>query len=238
MNKGSVTIFLKLAHKLKGLRNVYAKKSYSQCGEDMIIRHIFNFLDISHPSYLDIGAHHPFMNSNTAHFYLTGSKGVLVEPDPLNCMYLRKYKKNDVCIEAGISEKEGEMDYYVFNSSTLNTFSEEAATRYQKTGIILKKKLRIKVLTPTSIFEQHFKEKVPDFISLDVEGLEWQILNAMRLDFYAPKVICIETVNYSNDGRFEKNYSLINFVKSKGYIVYADTGINTIFILEDLWKKK
>jgi FkbM family methyltransferase len=237
MKSGSITFFSKITHKLKGLRNVYAKKSYSQCGEDMIIRHVFNFLEIPKPDYLDIGAHHPFMNSNTAHFYLNGSKGVLVEPDPVNSFFLRKYRKDDFCIQAGISDKEAEMDYFMFNSSTLNTFSETSAIRYQSMGFQLINKISIKMITPEFVFEKYFSDKAPDLISLDVEGMEIQILNAMQLEKYKPKVICLETVDYSKDGRSAKNYSLIDFVKSKGYVVYADTGINTIFILEQIWKK-
>lgn len=93
------------------------------------------------------------------------------------------------------------------------------------------------MMTPDLIFKKHFSDKAPDFISMDVEGMEFQILKAMNLDKYTPKVICLETVDYSNDGRSEKNTALIDFVKNKGYVVYADTGINTIFILEKIWKK-
>ncbi len=237
MKSGGVTFFSKVVHKLKGLQNVYAKKTYSQCGEDIIIRHVFDILSIPHPSYLDIGAHHPYMNSNTALFYLCGSRGVLVEPDPVNCSYLRKYRKHDVCIQAGISDNESEMDYFMFSSSTLNTFSETSAIRYQSMGFQLINKISIKMITPEFVFEKYFSDKAPDLISLDVEGMEIQILNAMQLEKYKPKVICLETVDYSKDGRSAKNYSLIDFVKSKGYVVYADTGINTIFILEQIWKK-
>ena len=61
---------------------IYAKKSYSQCGEDLIVRYIFDVLRIEHPSYLDIGAHHPFFLNNTALLYEEGSRGVNVEADP------------------------------------------------------------------------------------------------------------------------------------------------------------
>jgi FkbM family methyltransferase len=237
MKSVEITFFSKITHKLKGLQNVYAKKTYSQCGEDIIIRHVFDILSTPQPNYLDIGAHHPYMNSNTALFYQCGSRGVLVEPDPVNCYYLRKYRKNDICIQAGISDNESEMDYFIFNSTTLNTFSESLSLRYQNIGFQLINKIRIKMMSPVSIFEKYFYDKAPDFISLDVEGMELQILKAMNLEKYTPKVICLETVDYSNDGRSEKNMSLIDFVKNKGYIVYADTGINTIFILEKAWKK-
>ena len=57
-------------------------KSYSQSGEDLIIRFIFESLKILKPNYLDIGAFKPFELSNTALFYENGCTGVLVEPNP------------------------------------------------------------------------------------------------------------------------------------------------------------
>lgn len=42
--------------------------SYSQCGEDRILAFIFRSLGIDKPSYLDIGAHHPYMLNNTMYF--------------------------------------------------------------------------------------------------------------------------------------------------------------------------
>lgn len=60
----------------------FAKPSFSQCGEDLILRHLFDQLGIARPTYLDVGAHHPQMLSNTALFSATGSTGINVEPDP------------------------------------------------------------------------------------------------------------------------------------------------------------
>ena len=50
--------------------------SYSQSGEDLIVKHIFENLGVKKPSYLDIGAYHPFHLNNTVIFYLSGSHGI------------------------------------------------------------------------------------------------------------------------------------------------------------------
>jgi hypothetical protein len=65
----------------------HRKVSYSQCGEDIIINFILTCLKIDKPTYMDIGAHHPFRFSNTALFYEAGCHGINIEPDPtyLNC---------------------------------------------------------------------------------------------------------------------------------------------------------
>lgn len=63
--------------------NQFIKKSYSQSGEDLIIKYIFDALGIEKPSYIDVGAYHPYCLSNTSLFYELGSKGINIEPDPM-----------------------------------------------------------------------------------------------------------------------------------------------------------
>jgi len=71
--------------------------SYSQCGEDRILRHIFSVFGIEKPTYLDIGAHHPVALSNTYLFYQKGATGVLVEPNPARYRELVRARPRDVC---------------------------------------------------------------------------------------------------------------------------------------------
>ena len=72
------------------------KVSYSQKGEDLIIKHIFDGLGIVEPSYLDIGAHHPYHISNTALFYKNGSRGINIEPDPDLFVEINRVRKEDI----------------------------------------------------------------------------------------------------------------------------------------------
>ena len=79
----SVSITKKIIDKGYSILNLkrknYKQISYSQCGEDLIMNFIFNNLRIEKPSYIDIGAHHPFWLSNTFFFYKKGSKGINIE---------------------------------------------------------------------------------------------------------------------------------------------------------------
>src|SRR5207244_13514538 len=59
-----------------------AKISYSQYGEDLIVRFALENLRIQHPRYIDIGANQPFSGSNTAIFHESGSRGINIETDP------------------------------------------------------------------------------------------------------------------------------------------------------------
>ena len=78
----------------------------------------------------------------------------------------------------------------------------------------------------------------PDFLSLDVEGLDFDILSSIDYDANYHKVICVETIEYTPDGTGGKNNDIIQFLLSKNYFVFADTFINTIFVHNNFWLLK
>ena len=71
---------------------------------------------------IDIGANHPFMLSNTALFYKRGSRGVNIEPNPLQFAEIRRCRREDTNIMAGIGAERSTMPFYVMSTDTLSTF--------------------------------------------------------------------------------------------------------------------
>ncbi len=218
-------------------RTVYRKASYSQSGEDLIVKFVFDSLGIKKPSYLDIGAHQPYYISNTALLYQNGSRGVNIEPDPNLFTGINRARRKDMNLNCGVGEREGVMDFYVINASTLNTFSKEEVESYSEQGDYkVVKTIPVLVKTVDSILNEYLDGKFPDFLSLDVEGMDEAIIKSIDYDGSCPTVICVETISFSNSGNGVKNNSMVAFLESKGYMVYADTYINTIFVREDKWK--
>ena len=72
-----------------------ARLSFSQNGEDMIVRSALDQLGITKPTYIDIGANDPFYLSNTATSYLRGGNGILAEPIPKRAALLRNQRPRD-----------------------------------------------------------------------------------------------------------------------------------------------
>lgn len=213
---------------LSGIKN--SKKTYSQTGEDIIIRTALNELGIAKPTYLDIGAHHPYYLNNTALFYRQGSRGVNIEPDPSLFENFKKFRKKDINLNIGIADKSGSLILYIISSPTLNTFSEKEAKYYEKLGYPIVDSKKIKVMDINSVFKMYFKKSSPDLLSVDVEGLDYQIVKAIDFKKYSPKIICAETIEFSKDGSGKKDLRISNLLTKKGYKVYADTKINTIYI--------
>lgn len=226
-----------LLKKIKS-ENSFQKKSYSQSGEDLIVKFIFDCLGIIKPSYLDIGAHHPYFISNTALFYEKGSRGINIEPDPVLFFEFLKERKSDVNLNIGISDIDGELDFFVISASTLNTFSKEEAYNYEKEGDFRIKSIeKIKVNTLASIINQYSNGIFPQFLSIDAEGVDEIIIKAIDFEENFPIVICIETISFSTSGNGLKNNDLIQYIESKGYLLYADTNINSIFVKESFWRR-
>jgi FkbM family methyltransferase len=213
----------------------YIKASYSQCGEDLIVRYIFDALAIDRPSYIDIGAHDPEYFSNTALFYKHGSKGINIEPDPKLFKKFLKKRKKDINLNIGISNSESEADFYLMSSPTLNTFSKAEADAYVSHGYSILSIEKVKSYTLNQIISKYCGGQFPDFLSLDVEGLDFSILNSINYEVSIPIVICVETISFSETGQGRKNQQIIDFLVAKGYMIYADTYINTIFVKKDKW---
>ena len=218
--------------------NKWAQKSYSQSGEDLIIKFIFDTLQIKKPTYIDIGAHHPFYLSNTALFYELGSRGINIEPDPTLFKEFLVHRENDVNLNIGVSKEIGNADFYIISSPTLNTFSKEEAENYKNEGdYSITNVINIPINTLKNIIDEKNSGKYPDFLTIDAEGVDELIVKSIDFTQNYPLVICIETLSFSTSGNGIKNVDIINFILSKGYIVYADTHINTIFVKEQVWKR-
>ncbi|MBA4389464.1 MAG: FkbM family methyltransferase [Syntrophus sp. (in: bacteria)] len=219
--------------------NSDGKTSYAQSGEDLIADFILTNLRINNPNYLDIGAHHPSYLSNTYFFYKKGSVGVCIEPDPELYAEIRKKRKNDLCINAGIGvNAASEADFYLMSTRTLNTFSKTEAERYQSYGRqTIEKVVKIPLMMINDILD-NFIDKKLNFVSLDVEGLDYEIIKAFDFDKQRPEVFCIETITYTEDNSEEKEYPIIEYMLENSYMVYADTYINTIFVDKQKWKNR
>ena len=215
------------------------KKSFSQSGEDLILQFIFMWLRIDKPSYIDIGAHHPTYLSNTYLFYENGSSGVCVEPDPFLFEVIRKARKRDICLNVGVGgEGIDKADFYILSSRTLSTFSRKEAQRYASyEGKTIEKVVEIPLVSVNEIIRKHCPQQ-PNLVSLDVEGLDLQILQDFDFNKYNPEVFCIETLTYTEDNTECKLTEIIDFMISKQYFVYADTYLNSIFVSRDAWNKR
>lgn len=213
--------------------------SYSQSGEDVIINFIFKAIELEHPTYLDLGAHHPHRFSNTQLLYQKGSHGVNVEADPSLFAKFLTDRPLDINLNIGVGVgANGTLPFYIMSEPTLNTFSKEEADRCEKMGTHhITNTLQIQLRDVNEIIAENFDGNAPDFVTIDVEGLDFEILKSINLQIYRPAVICIETIAFSEAFDGIKTEDIGTYLIDCGYFLYADTWINSIFVDAKRWRQ-
>lgn len=77
-----------------------------------------------------------------------------------------------------------------------------------------------------------------NFISLDVEGMDLPILQSIDFSACRPQVVCVETLTYTEDKSEQKTGDILSFMSGNGYLNYADTYLNTIFVDRNAWSSR
>jgi FkbM family methyltransferase len=206
------------------------RKSFSQQGEDIVLYHLLHdLMKIQTPTYIDIGAADPVEANNTFLLYWTGGHGVLVEPNPMYVERLRRRRPRDIVVQAGVGVTDAaEADYYVIRGKpTLNTFSPQEADRLRATmgADVVEKVLKMPLISVNRLIATHLG-KAPDLLSIDVEGMDLDILRTLDFATYRPAAIIAETIMM---GASDVNTEIVQFLLSKGYGVRGGSLVNTIF---------
>ncbi len=208
------------------------QSTFSQAGEDAVIKFLLldYGLDLSKISYLDIGARHPTNGSNTFLFYAKGSKGVCVDADKESIPLIRKLRPRDKVLNVGVSDSKKKSGYLYFMEGGGSTIDEEEFKRRKKIDSIENYiSLKIPLLNINTLIKNNFKT-YPTFLSIDIEGLDLLVLKSLNFDKYPISIICVETCIYSEYHIRPKDKSISKFLVSKGYEIYADTYVNTVFV--------
>ena len=151
-----------------------------------------------------------------------------------------KKRKKDIVLNVGVTDGgESEADLFVMSARVLNTFSREEAHKIAAMGTYaIEKVMKLPLVSLGDVIEKHLDGKCPAFLSIDVEGWDERILKKFDWEKYKPAVVCVETLEYAEKRNGNKLISLIEFMVSVGYMVYADTYINTIFVNSVVWSKR
>ena len=198
--------------------------SFSQYNEDILIDSIFN--NKRKGFYVDIGANDPDIFNNTKRFYEKGWHGINIEPNPLLYNKLREKRNNDINLNMGIGPQNIELDFYQMSEDTLSSFSKEILRKNQKMfGAKVIDVRKIKVVPLAEIFDKYVKENIIDFISLDVEGLELEVLRSNNWERYKPRLVLVE-IFYNKD-------LIEEYLKSIGYTLIFFNGTNGLFSADD-----
>jgi FkbM family methyltransferase len=191
----------------------YKKNSYSFNSVDLIINYIFK--DKKKGFYLDVGSQHPVSNNNTFLLFKKGWKGINIDLDKKNIDLFKIARPNDINLNFAISDSEDEVDLFFYHdSSPINTLSKNVSN-FQNAKVSKIKKIQTKILN--NILKNLNIHDHIDYMNIDVEGHENQVLKGFNINKYKPSVISIEYLDLSMKKLEFKNNDINNLLNSDLY---------------------
>ncbi|NII81001.1 FkbM family methyltransferase [Pedobacter riviphilus] len=205
----------------------YGVRAYSSEGEDMILKRIFD--KKQHGVYVDVGAHHPFRVSNTYLLYKQNWTGINIDPMPGSMAVFNRHRPKDINLEMGVSAVKQQLTYFIFNEPALNTFSPEKVKEYSQAAryhVIAEKKIETWPLA--DILDEYLaKDTTIDFLTIDAEGLDLEVLRSNNWNKYKPEYVLAESPPFEV---FQPESSeLYQFMQQIGYSLFAKTYYTYIF---------
>ena len=176
-------------------------KYYSQNGEDCLLWEFFG--PVNKGYFIDIGAFDGIHLSNSYSFEQFGWKGICVEAHPEYFSLLKKNRPRSQCLHyacvrnRNTTTVEFHMEKMGLLSSVLATqeFQEDVKARYEERGLPFPgfRSVEVPAATLDELLEKYLKRKIYiDFISIDVEGLETEVLQGFDAYRYSPRIMVVE----------------------------------------------
>jgi len=191
--------------------------SYSQFREDKILDGIF--VDKA-GTCVEVGANDGITGSTTYYFEKKGWKCVLVEPVPELCDRIRRFR-SAIVFECAASSESGEDVFHVAESAeSLSTFSLTVPLQKQIEGENTNvREIRVRKRTLDGILEEAGISGI-DFITIDVEGHELEVLRGFSIEKHRPRIMIIE------DNSDQTDANIRAYMEEKGYKAFLRTGVN------------
>jgi FkbM family methyltransferase len=168
--------------------------------------------------FVEVGANHPKDANQTWFLEQQGWSGLLVEPNPELFKLLCEQRPRSRAVQAAVGSQSGEVELLLGvdhqHSTLVPTLGDPMSG----------KKVKVPLRTLDSILREA-GVTVIDFLSIDVEGMELQVLQGLNLEKYAPRLILME--------EHRRDYSKHNHLRQHGYRLVRRTGRNNWYVPPD-----
>jgi FkbM family methyltransferase len=207
------------------LQRARQRQSFAQNGEDRALVELFpaDFKGL----YVDLGANHPYFISNTYLLYRRGWQGLCVDPLPMLAPLYRRHRPRDIFLNKGVATTAGSFTFYEMNVPELSTFSREIAHELVATRrAVLAAEHRIEAAPVAEIVSNFSPQGSFDVLSIDIEGLDAEIVRSTDWGFVNPRVVICETSSFEHDWATE----IIGLFAARGFRHHRHVGCNDIFV--------
>ncbi len=228
-----ISLIKTLYNKLHIIHNIYIKnrffikkKSYSMEKEDLEITKRLN--KIKNGFYVDVGGYHPIHRNNTYLLYKKNWRGINIDLSKFSIDLFKFVRPEDINLNLAVTKTNKKIKYYTQKKiSQLTTIYKEIANKRMQ-GPIIEKEIMSNTLTAL-IDKTKYKNKRIDFLNIDAEGADFEILESLNFDVYRPRLICVEI-----DNKQIENSKIFNFLKKQKYTNQWSATFSYIFT-DDLY---
>jgi FkbM family methyltransferase len=214
---------------------VNLEEQYGQCGEDIIVVSLIRAycfkknIDPAGLTYCEVGGNHPISTSAT--FLLSkqlGMTGLIVEANPDLIPDLRKGRPHDKIINVAIVASDlEEVEFFIGNRNELSSMDAHFLENWPGEGSGINRKIVSNCIRLDELISKEFRDQCPIFLSIDIEGLDFEVLKSMSFEKIRPYIIQIEPSDHYLPHNSEE---ILNLLSKKGYELIARTPVNMIFI--------
>lgn len=198
--------------------------SYAQQGEDAVLQGMLKW--VSHGVYVDVGAYHPTLYSNTYAFYKKGWRGIVIDPNSDMRPLYALLRPRDTFVHTAIGATTEERPYYMFADGSYNGFDEARAHGWKELRGLDIREVRLVSFKPLSHILREQKIEKIDFLNIDVEGLDLEVLRTHDWSVET-RVIAIEDDDFDPDKPRESE--IYNYLHEKGYVLGGLAGLTLLF---------
>jgi FkbM family methyltransferase len=191
------------------------------------------FLEFRHSGfYVDVGAHHPMRFSNTFLLYRKGWRGLNIDANPNSMQMFRRVRPRDINVEAAVSCNRQELTYYAFNEPALNTFDKDLALKRVGGIYSIVKEINIMCVPLRELLDQHLPANTRiDLLTVDVEGLDYDVLQSNDWSRFSPEFILVECMEFSTLDQANSD-PVVKLLSEHHYSVVAKTMHTVLFKLK------
>ncbi len=210
-----------------------ARSTYSSHGEDVIARVLLERFGKWRDQgfFVDVGAFHPTVASNTADFSDLGWTGVHVEPNPGMADRLRAARPNDVVVQCAIgAERRIGHLYFFYEWASSNTLDADfadaiaAGQELDRPTVIEVQVLPLRELLAADVAAG----QTIDFMSVDVEGLDLEVLRSNDWTAFRPILVMVEDIDLRLDDL--AGSPVFMFMNQLGYRMVAHAVLTSFYM--------
>jgi len=212
----------------------HSRRTFSIEAEDLLVERIFYSLlerDQNYVGfYVDIGAFDPITCSNTWLFYQRGWRGLTIEANPERVNRFRALRSRDIHVNAAVGAER--LDRYVqFSDSLLNGFlTDDVIALHRANGFAVVRSDMVSIRPIELLLCEHMPSGTPiDYLNIDVELMEDEILSTWDFSRWMPRIIAIE-IHGGLDVTDIAATQVARLLANRGYVFFSRLWHSSIFV--------